>query len=172
MRNFRTLYLVPFIIIFYVLSGCSSVKRENEEATKFLNFYIQEVLQKDTISLFENSYKHPGNDCLIKSIDSVKKSIPLNKQDPRFKWENIPRAKILKDTELPNRYTFSRSDFKKKYPSGLYIISQPVFSKDFNYVILHQGYLCGEMCGTGWIEMYQKTAKGWKQIKKYLCWIS
>lgn len=173
MKNYKTfLYTALLAAALYALSGCTSAKRENEEATKFLSFYIKSVLKKDTINLLDNSYDRFGERCLIKAMDSIRKEISLNRYDPEFKWSNIPHAKILKDTELPNRYTLSWSDFKKKYPSGFYTISKPVFSKDFNYAILLQEYVCDERCGTGWIEMYKKTEHGWKQIKRYLCWIS
>lgn len=172
MKHYKTLYLTLLIISLYALSGCTSIERENEEAEKFLAFYIKSVLKKDTINLLEDSHDKSANDCLIKSIDSIKKIIPLNKQDTQFKWANIPNAKILKETDLPNRYTISWSDFIKKHHTGFYQISKPIFSKDFNYVILLQGYTCYERCGTGWIEIYEKTAKGWKQIEKRLCWLS
>ncbi len=182
MKNYKILYLLLVLICMFTLTRCTygkeekgdtAEKRENEEATKFLTFYIRSILKKDTISLLENSHDEFGNNCLTKSIDSIKKKIPLIKQDIHFKWPKIPNAKILKDTDLPNRYTISWKDFKKKHPRGFYQISKPIFSKKFDFAVLLQSYTCEERCGTSWIEIYKKDVKGnWKQTKKRICWIS
>lgn len=61
----------------------------------------------------------------------------------------------------------------KVYDSGEYcIVAKPVFSLDKKTAIVHTGYVCGGMCGSGSTAIYRKVNNKWKKVKDISTWIS
>jgi hypothetical protein len=62
--------------------------------------------------------------------------------------------------------------FYKTYGWSLNSFSAPVFLRNYTLCLFYSGYSCGELCGSGALNLYKKENGKWKVYKRYCSWIS
>lgn len=110
--------------------------------------------------------------CLLRFADSLN-TIGFTKQGveeaKKVDIHLTTKALVLKNEDRPS---FTRPDswavFRKKYSKGYYEISFPIINKPQNRIVISINYYCGELCGWGKTEIYEKTTRGWR-LAKTMC---
>ena len=64
--------------------------------------------------------------------------------------------------------------FYARFPgsAGTLHISTPVLTEDRSQALIYVAQGCGGLCGTGMVHLLQRTPSGWKQIGRWMIWIS
>lgn len=94
--------------------------------------------------------------------------------------------RTLSDPHLPNVRLVSRATldsmrggdfwkaFYERFPgtAGTLHITLPVLSEDRSTALIYVAQGCDGLCGTGMVHLLQRTSGGWKQIRRWMIWIS
>lgn len=182
-RKITGSYLLLCIVLFSAFNFCcNSVLKETElknrvslETKSLLKYYFLEHLKDDSVFLYQKPKGiYPGS--CFKEIVSFTKDFMLSEQDlmneglkDTVNWsaDVIPFGKILKEQDA-DKFTGRRKGYYPAiYKKGYYILSHPIFSKNFRYAIFDSGYLCGSRCGEGSVFIFEHHKTGWRIIKTF-----
>lgn len=191
-KIFSYTYKIYLIILIVILTTCSENKKNNNrlrsdsglqqkeaiESSGLLKHFIKDELKKNSILLFESpalywsaiSVNNVLKDIGETNINANELYVKAQKNTTLWSIENVTQAKILTNKDLPgikSKDGLTWTEFKKKSNDGYYVISHPLFLKDFKYAIIWTEYVCDERCGYGELRLYQKSGEGWKLIKTY-----
>lgn len=178
MKTYKTKSRWTFflLIVTAICAGCSSnidiQQKKEEEISSFLEFYQKNILKKDSILLLKDAFDFRYPDCLNKFLKE-KKYEEFNEEDfseTAFEWDEntMPNSKLIENSDIPDyRTPDGWRNFRKKYGDGYYVISKPIVSNDLKNILIYTAYYCGDRCGYDQFTLYQKTASGWKLVKKY-----
>lgn len=191
-KVFSYTYKIYLLILIVTLAACSENKENSNkvksdsglqekaaiESSVLLKHFIKDELKKDSILLFESpalywpvaSVNNALKDIGETNINANELYVKAQKDTSLWPIENVTQAKILTNKDLPgikSKDGLTWTEFKKKSNEGYYIMSHPLFLKDFKYAIIWTEYVCNERCGYGELRLYQKSSEGWKLIKIY-----
>ena len=146
-------------------------KQEKKEVSTLLNYYINKELKRDSIFLFNKSSALLTELCVNnivsenKDMDLTTNEILDKSQKDTVIWSNqiITRAKIVSDKDITK---FNNSVEREKKGQFFYL-SNPIFSKDFKYAILHSVFVCGSRCGGSSTLLFKKENDNWRLLKTY-----
>lgn len=144
---------------------------------KKLNAYIRNWDIKDVFD--STQYKYMTINKSVWANDSVRKY--FSKNDSVFIRQQVYGAinSIWKNAEWQGANLLDSVQMKKVYYNGycgrrkkmdVYAFSIPLFSADFDYVIIQKYYTCGFMCSSWCYYLYRKTPQNkWIEITKWEC---
>ncbi|MBB6502813.1 hypothetical protein [Pedobacter cryoconitis] len=170
--------IVPVLILSgTMLLGCYggnnpiTEKQEKKEVSNLLSYYINKELKRDSIYLFNKSPVLLTELC-VNNIVSENKDLGLTtdeilskSQKDTIVWSNeiIPSAYIVSDKDI-TKFNNSAERVKK---GQFFYLSNPIFSKDYKYAILHSEFVCGSRCGEGSTQLFKKENDNWRLLKTY-----
>jgi hypothetical protein len=178
------------MILWTTIIFISCQDKTNKELYKYkiqaLNF-IKEVKQielknpsfilVDEVSIVEqNINDYVSKDTLIFTKEEIT-YLQKNKYPKFISWNNehFPKIRMIKGylhDVIFEDYT-KGWDFCYKYVGNqFHYFSSPIFLRNYTYCLFYSGYSCGELCGTGELNLYKNVNNKWVKIKNYTSWIS
>ena len=197
----RTILTISIILVFGNILHCQNIVNDNLISFFFSDFkensdfeidkVYKKVIQWHDDELFGNKQElniHGEYTIALTELDSVKKYFSnedidfIKKQIPKvnrhIKWNEklMSSFTLIDSTELDRIAKNSMSKRKRirnTKNNFAYIFSIPIFSKDFNRVIIQEEYFCGFLCAQTCIYIYEKQENGkWKKLSEWECWAS
>lgn len=181
--------LILFAIIFInKLSFCQDVELSKSEIKFIKNYFSVEVTRKDKINInvlkwdtLDIYYFTPDSTSELskiyfdKTVDSLfsyeDKVFVVNQMNKSIVSGSIPqwtkcffkRGKLIDpNKEKNNSYNISYTEY-----------SIPLFSKNYELLILKENYYCGTLCETTSIRILKKNSLGkWEEIKVIFTFVS
>lgn len=182
MKN--TIIKLFFIVcLFLSFSGNNKLlqSKKDIEIKSFLDFYVKEIIKKDTIILLKNTPNKDFEMCLndIKNehtnYDFIKSQFSFNDTTLKIIWntKSISKSILIDSANIYNISQYKEwVNFKKKFGLGYYAISYPIVSNDLKSILFYSKFYCGVRCGYSQLGLYQKTKTGWTLIKNYCYLVS
>ena len=169
MIKFRLLLLLA---CFCFLSSFGQNEREKDamvfanETYKFMEQYMENL--KFIPNIKESCKDSNIEECITKFYNNFTSeeanfvNCELKKEvNKRWTSKSLPKSTIIKDTFLVKK---DRDDFIKKTGQNLFVLSHPIFLRNYKYCILYEELICGNICGQGELILYEKENEKW--IKK------
>jgi hypothetical protein len=183
-KNFKAIFFGLFVFVQCLFFSCDHRINEDKksEAEKFIKFYREFMIKKDSILLLSSLPNPSYKDCLFRASTEPemaqfkKKDFLTTPGATKVIWvkDNMPKNTVLiNSTDVPNiKNPKEWSDFRKRYREGYYVMSYPIVSNDLKYVIFYCEYNCGDRCGYGRLWLYKKSGNSWRLVKYYCDLIS
>ncbi|RAR48541.1 hypothetical protein [Flavobacterium lacus] len=164
-----------FIIILLTSQISFSQTKTEINSEKETALFLKQILKKDSLNIWvkESTKSSWLSECYVsKNAGFLKKNeiSTINqklKKDCEIPWTHSStlNLKIVKDT------LFEKSDrdvLVKELNQNILIISHPIFFRNGKYCILFYQYVCGNICGTSSLALYEKVNERW-EIKQEYC---
>lgn len=171
------------LILFIPLLSISQEKNRNEIDSAISSFFRKihfdmEINEKPLLNTSNYMiYKKTGNigrrsntQC---DVINILKSVTSN-----FVCDSVFIEKQLNDT---NNYSLKSNDFKElrlisedeidSYPEEIIVISRPLLTSDFNFIIVGISMARGDVITKGSIKIYKKTGIEYKLLKEVCKWV-
>lgn len=149
-------------------------KKEIAETRNLLKHYFIHELKLKTAFLAEVPAQLKNKYC-IEEIITKHKSLNLTAQyvidksqkDSTLWTQAISNDfKILSKVQVKKLESIDESNHLIEM-GGIYMISRPIFSKDFKFAIVESIYFCGSRCGTAASFLFESRKGTWSLVEKY-----
>lgn len=172
-RTQKVMRISTIIILISYLSFSqtkSEIKTESETAE-----FLKQILKTDSLNIWvkESTKSSWLEECYVSKNASFLRKNEINrinrmlKKDNKFPWKksSVLNFKILKDS------LFEKSDREKlvkELNQNIIVISHPIYFRNGKYCVLFYQLICGNICGTSSLALYEKVNKRW-EIKQEYC---
>lgn len=178
-RNYAYFFsLLYFIFLFSCKNNTGQNlalrKKEIAETRSLLKHYFIHELKLKTVFLAEVPAQLKSKYC-IEEIIAGHKSFNLTGQyviDKSQKDSTLwtpaisGEFKILSTVQVKKLESINESNHLIKM-GGIYMISRPIFSKDFKFAIIESIRFCGSRCGTAETLLFESEKGTWTLVEKY-----
>ena len=164
-----------FIIILFISQICFSQTKPEIDSEKETAVLLKQVLKLDTLNVWlkESTKDTWLSECDVwKNANFLKKNeiSKINqtlKKDGETPW--VPSSTL--NFKIVSDSLFEKSDrdiLVKELNQNILVISHPIFFRNGKYCILFYQYVCGNICGTSSLALYEKINERW-EIKQEYC---
>jgi hypothetical protein len=183
----KSISLLLLIVSIIYCGGCKqntkaseqSNERKITETKSLVANFIKFDLRRDSVYLSDVPFAALSELCAAEVINEhpelklTVEDLMVHTKTDTSTWSNtaLPAVKYLKKTELAQVIT--TEDFRRlNNQNGYFILSRPVFSKDYQSAVMVCSFICGSRCGQSETILFQKRANGWWSYKKYCVSVS
>ncbi len=181
--------LFPFLLISLVYS-CNESNKESSKYSKhqldsieyirqtvsFLNQIKNESLNDSGFILIDSTFSFEYLDCIhevlsdniySKEEKSLFQSFIKSPQITKWTHEIIPKIKIVSYDSIESTTTIDSLEI-----ISYNTFSSPFFFNNYSYCLFYSDNVCGLLCGSGKLSLYERKDNKWVLLKSYCKWIS
>lgn len=150
----------------------SNLNVQKDQATKSLiKVYLKSIRSNEVIQISSSPYGAVGRSCLNDIFSRYKFDIPFEETFQAQETDTVSWSRSIIDADSVKILTASEVKLITQegglYSSDetpnktFYVISSPIFSKDYRFAILNKYFYCGARCGKGSVLIFERKGSEW-----------